>query len=195
MWRTAFGKPVVPELKTSTASPSSSTATSPSGDRLRPNASCRTLPVLEVGDLRGRQVSEERRFVGIFDHRVHRCGQIDGVTHLQCSPGRAQEDRRRTELARGHDHDQEFGAVRRHHRHPLTGTHAPGGEVAGEGIAQFVDVAKGPALVSGDDRLSTAIAGRRRLQARMHGGGARHGNIVLRIEIIVNRNDLDVLPP
>ena len=139
----------------------------------------------------GRQVGEEGRGAGILDHRVDRCGQIDGVTNLERPPGRAQEDRRRTQLARSHDHDQELGAVRGHHRHPLTATDAPGGEVAGEGVAQFVEVAKGPALVPGDDRLTAPIAGCRRLQARVHGGGARHGNIVLRIEINVNRNGLE----
>ena len=93
MWRTAFGSPVVPELKTRTASSSAPIETSCAG-RFRPSAiAAATSRVVEVDD---RSVAElpTQQLDGVgIPHRRSGIGHLQRVADLARLPRRADQNR------------------------------------------------------------------------------------------------------
>ena len=142
VWRTALGSPVVPELKTRTAS---SARPHLAGRRAGPTVGERAADgsSRSVTPSAPRQLGEQGDAVAV-GHGVDRCGQVEGVADLGRLPGRAQEDRGRPELADGLDGDDELHPVGHHHGDPIPGRHPLAGQVAGEGVAQVVELAEGP---------------------------------------------------
>ena len=152
--RTAFGSPVVPELNTSTAS--SVSRTSPAGCGVRPPAraaSSAGWSSRSVTRSRAEALAEDGRGLTVGDG-MHRSGQLDGMSHLDGLPRRAEEDGRRAELADGVDHDDELHAVRHHHRHAVARPDAPGCEVLRERVAEAIEIPEGPAVVAGPNGVA-----------------------------------------
>ena len=186
VWRTALGSPVVPELKTSTDSSVSPMASVAGRVRLAAaSASSVAGSSRSVTDpARGARASSAvARPVG---DGVDGPGQLEGVADLERLPRRAEQHRRRAELADAVDRDHELGAVRRHDRHPVAGPDAPGGQVAGQGVAELVELGgtrtarRRPGRASRSPNRSAARSSPWCIRA------AAIGNILLVFEIDVN---------
>ena len=106
VWRTAFGKPVVPELNTSTASASTSSTcqTAMLSDSTGGSSSG------ERRELR-RGVRERRPPCGVGDREM-RCHHVARVRDLAGLPRRAAQHHRRAQLQSAVQREHELGAVR-----------------------------------------------------------------------------------
>jgi hypothetical protein len=69
------------------------------------------------------------------------------VVDLDGLPRRAQQHGGRAELAHGVDRGDDLDAVRRHHRHAVTGADTVRAQVAGERVGEAVVAAERPPLV------------------------------------------------
>jgi hypothetical protein len=124
--------------------------------------------VVELGDGPGTQeLGQQGRGVHV-GHRVHRPGQVEGVGDLGPLPGRAHEDRRRPEQAHGMDGHDELHPVGHHEDHAVTPTDAADGEVAGERVAQPVEVSERPVLVPAPQCITFAESVRGPLEGLVH---------------------------
>ena len=142
--RTAFGRPVVPELNTRMASSSGPTSRGVERGRRR----ARAPSVVEVGDGVGaRAARRAASTAGPSATAWTGAGEGQGVVDLGRLPRRAQQHGGGAELADGVDGDGELHPVGRHHRHPVARTDAAVGEVVGERGAQPVEVGERPLVV------------------------------------------------
>ena len=136
---TALGIPVVPELKTRTASAS--------GEHLHTvGRLVRHGDGIDVGD--GQHLPEDghRRPVR---HAVHRFREADGVLDLGRLPGRTDEHDRGAQVMDGVHGDDELRAVREHHGDAVAVGDARVGEEVGERTGPPVDLDEGQVGVAG----------------------------------------------
>ena len=139
--RTAFGRPVVPELKTRIASSSSTMRSASNGAELWSNGDGAVARSSRSVTAVGPEPLDEQCDRGAVGDGVRRVREGQRVVDLRRLPRGAEEHRGGAELADGVDRDDELDSVRRHHRHPLAGPDTPGGQVAGERAAQTVEIA------------------------------------------------------
>ena len=108
VWRTAFGNPVVPELKTSTASASGSSTTA------RDRGAADGRRAVEVEHRRRRERVRQRAAPGGVAHRDLRRHDPARVLHLGGLPRRAEHHDRRAQLQRAVHREHELRPVVRH---------------------------------------------------------------------------------
>ena len=102
--------------------------------------------VIEIRDVSRRErFGQQGRAVGV-GHGVDRGGQADGMVDFGRLPGRAEEHGGRPQSCDAVDGDHELHPVGHHEGDPMAGRHTPAGQMAGEGVAQTLQIAEGPAL-------------------------------------------------
>ena len=158
----------MPELKTKAASSVGRTATAggAASTGAVDHGGCQGC--IEVQDAVGAEVRGQQPDTGTVGDAVAGPGQAERRADLEGLPGRIEHDGRRSDLAGGVDRHHELGAVRRHHRHPVTAPDAAVDEVQRQRVGRAVELAVGPAVVA---RQHGGVVGepfRRRLEPAMH---------------------------